>query len=371
MADVSRRSMSYTNATGAKMPDAVGTQDQAESSTTDLPQGLAFPPKDDKGEPTLGPCPGKLATLPSGSTLRQKQVAQTHYKLTPARQGDDDVAAVKEVKRGVVYVNGIFDLSLRTDMMAAEVTAAGHAFLQYDHYGRGWSGTPHKAKFNLDQHVRQLHELLEATGLTDGAGTGKSKVVLVGHSMGGCVAVHFARQHPEVVAGVILMAPAGVMQPPVPGFACVQSCMPCVIRGMLKGQKEAPPGDFYDLDKPGMAAINEWSEQWGAANKAKNGLQALACSAAAMPVASSHAAVRALGKGACAKHPFPVLLLRPEQGKDPMVVLRPRDVTVYAKALGDRFKDSVVKDAGHCFFLEKAAETHAEILAFLGSPQLL
>jgi len=332
------------------------------ASSTSLPRGLAFPPKDGQGHPTLGPCPGKLVSLPGGSHPGSTAGthAQTHYKLTPCAAGG-------AARRAVVYVNGICDLSLRADLMAAEVAAAGHAFLQYDHYGRGWSGTPIKATFDADQHVRQLRELLEATGLAGGP----RKVVLVAHSMGGCVAVHFARKHPGLVAGLVLMAPAGVMQPPVPGFTCVQSCMPFVIRGVLKAQKEAPPGDFYDLDQPRVAALNEWTQQWGTANTARNSSRALACSAAAMPLASSHAAVRALGKGDCARHPFPVLLLRPERGKDPMVVLRPRDVAVYAKALGGRFTDRVVGGAGHCFYLEKAAETHAEVLAFLRSPRLL
>lgn len=67
----------------------------------------------------------------------------------------------------------------------------------YDRTGVGRSTRPRRALAAAD-HVAQLHELLEVAGVP-------RPVVLVGHSYGGLVALMEAVEHPEDVAGLILV----------------------------------------------------------------------------------------------------------------------------------------------------------------------
>jgi pimeloyl-ACP methyl ester carboxylesterase len=95
-----------------------------------------------------------------------------------------------------------YALDLRAwDPLIAPLRAAGLRLLRYDHRGHGWST-------RADEHTSvalladDLAELL-ATGVT-------GPVVLVGHSLGGMVAMALADRHPDLVAdrvaGVVFLA---------------------------------------------------------------------------------------------------------------------------------------------------------------------
>ncbi|MDD7928734.1 alpha/beta fold hydrolase [Microbacterium thalli] len=69
--------------------------------------------------------------------------------------------------------------------------------IRYDRAGTAWSepaGTPRTA----DAIVAELHTALEKTGAP-------KPYILVGHSLGGLYAREFARQHPDDVAGLVLV----------------------------------------------------------------------------------------------------------------------------------------------------------------------
>jgi len=77
--------------------------------------------------------------------------------------------------------------------------ATTRSSLIYDRAGTGFSA-PVRLPRTAGQVVDELHELL---GLT-----GSGPVVLVGHSLGGLYARHYATLYPDAVAGLVLLDPA-------------------------------------------------------------------------------------------------------------------------------------------------------------------
>lgn len=69
--------------------------------------------------------------------------------------------------------------------------------MTYDRAGYGYSDPPSNG-FSLDSTVSDLNTTLEKTEID-------TPVILIGHSVGGVYARHFADQHPEKIAGLILV----------------------------------------------------------------------------------------------------------------------------------------------------------------------
>jgi pimeloyl-ACP methyl ester carboxylesterase len=76
-------------------------------------------------------------------------------------------------------------------------------FLAVDLYGHGLSSCPDK-KYNLDLFVNQIDKLLHRLDVPR-----TSKINIVGFSLGGAVAVGFAKQYPQRIEKLVLIAPAG------------------------------------------------------------------------------------------------------------------------------------------------------------------
>ena len=101
----------------------------------------------------------------------------------------------------VVFVHGLATPSYIWDHNFAQLADAGFRVIRYDHFGRGYSDRP-RLVYNRDLYDRQLLELLTEMNV-------RLPVTLVGLSMGGAVVITFADRHPEMVARLCLIAPAG------------------------------------------------------------------------------------------------------------------------------------------------------------------
>lgn len=76
--------------------------------------------------------------------------------------------------------------------------------------GAGYSDRPRGAPYDLPWMARRLRDALDALEL--------ERPVLVGHSLGGALALHTAALFPDRVAGLVLVSPFVYAPPPPPGL---------------------------------------------------------------------------------------------------------------------------------------------------------
>ena len=96
----------------------------------------------------------------------------------------------------VVFDAGLGGSSLDWTLVQPEVALFTRA-CAYDRAGYAWSD-PGPMPRDVKNIVTDLEQLL-------GSGSVAAPYVLVGHSLGGLVAQHFARQHPQRIAGLVLV----------------------------------------------------------------------------------------------------------------------------------------------------------------------
>ena len=210
-----------------------------------LPSGLTLPPGG-----ALGPPPGTVSK------------AGVHYILEGPANGPL-----------VVCIHGIGDFSYKFTLMAAALVASGYRVLRLDMPGRGWSKAPKDFAFDATAHVGAVRGLLAELSL--------SPAVIVAHSMGCFVANLLVAELPSVKS-LVLMAPGGMMAPPIPGYAALQAVaktwfgrrvlLPAM--GPYPPKRAPPPGWYGDWVLRGEGdvdiaaeALQLWDLQWMNANR--------------------------------------------------------------------------------------------------------
>ncbi len=122
-------------------------------------------------------------------------VSREGYSLQAEQQGNGPVLVVFEAGFGQgagVWKEVIASLGAECQCVA------------YARAGLGKSGTDGKPK-TIAEHVQDLQAVIDTVA------AGK-KVVLVGHSYGGLLAIEFARTHPDRLRGLVLVDPATMGQ---------------------------------------------------------------------------------------------------------------------------------------------------------------
>lgn len=138
-----------------------------------------------------------------------------------------------------------------------------HRVLMADRPGHGYSGRPDGAE-QLDVQAEQMAGVLKAFALGE-------KAVIVGHSFGGAVALRLALDHPDLVSGLVLLAPTThdwggggeawynkLAGPPVIGPVFSQLAPiagPAQVKGGIEGvfSPDAPPERYYE--KAGLGLL--------------------------------------------------------------------------------------------------------------------
>ncbi len=97
----------------------------------------------------------------------------------------------------LVWLHG-WQCSSTAELLPAAVQAPlrGRRSLLVDFLGHGYSDKPHEFAYGLEDHARTIGALIDALELSDCG--------LVGHSMGGAVAVHVAAARSSVVSLVVM-----------------------------------------------------------------------------------------------------------------------------------------------------------------------
>jgi len=109
----------------------------------------------------------------------------------------------------IVCVHGIAANLGSFEAIMPYLTQRGFRVLAYDLYGFGLSDKPSSLTLSLyvEQIRTMLAKLVETKQLQK-----NEKILLFGFSMGGRIAVEFARKHRDLVARVVLVAPAGLLR---------------------------------------------------------------------------------------------------------------------------------------------------------------
>lgn len=112
--------------------------------------------------------------------------------------------AVGQPRDHLVLVHGYAEHLGRYRAFAEYFTAAGYAVHALDHRGHGKSGGARAVIDSFakaDADIDRLVDRVRAEG-------GLAQVKLVGHSMGGSLALNYALNHPEKLSGLVLSGPA-------------------------------------------------------------------------------------------------------------------------------------------------------------------
>jgi len=100
----------------------------------------------------------------------------------------------------VVLLHGLGDSSIGWQFIEPALVQAGYRVTVWDALGAGRSDKPREGNYSIQAHVRRLGEMLDALAIR--------QAVMVGHSLGGSVALRFVEQHPERVQALCLLDPA-------------------------------------------------------------------------------------------------------------------------------------------------------------------
>ncbi len=109
----------------------------------------------------------------------------------------------------VVMIHGVSGPMRVWDALAPALQRGGFRTLRYDLFGRGASGRPPEAAYDLTTYLPQLDLLLAGQAPGGESVDAPGKVHLVGSSMGAIIASAWATAHPERVASLTLVGPAG------------------------------------------------------------------------------------------------------------------------------------------------------------------
>ncbi len=100
----------------------------------------------------------------------------------------------------VVLLHGLGDSSIGWQFIEPGLAQAGYRITVWDALGAGRSDKPASGDYSIEAHAVRLKEMLDALGI--------QQATLVGHSLGGTVALTFAERNPEKVRALCLIDPA-------------------------------------------------------------------------------------------------------------------------------------------------------------------
>jgi alpha-beta hydrolase superfamily lysophospholipase len=112
--------------------------------------------------------------------------------------------------RGVVAMaHGVSEHSGRYAWTGEQLAARGYALYALDHRGHGQSEGSRAVIDRLDNAVADLGKLV---AIAEAESNGQGKPFLFGHSMGGFLALAFATRRQGEIQGLLLSAPAAVLE---------------------------------------------------------------------------------------------------------------------------------------------------------------
>ena len=114
---------------------------------------------------------------------------------------DGHVIFVRQVGEGpdVVLLHGLGDSSIGWQYLEDPLVEAGYRVTIWDALGAGRSHKPAGGDYGIEAHLRRLTQVLDRLNV--------ERAVVVGHSLGGSVALMLAQKHPERTKALFLIDP--------------------------------------------------------------------------------------------------------------------------------------------------------------------
>ena len=122
----------------------------------------------------------------------------------------------------MVIAHGLGEHSGRYGNVVERLLHGGFSVWIPDHRGHGQSGGPRGHVLNFVQYLADLRSMVELA-CQDRRGSGKC--FLMGHSLGGLIALNFAQRYPELLNGVLVSSPALGMAIKVPTAKRILACV--------------------------------------------------------------------------------------------------------------------------------------------------
>lgn len=170
--------------------------------------------------------PKRAAILPSPlKTLTPAQLSTLLYSpdfYPGARDATTPYGTIRcyefgpETGRKVLLLHGISTSCMTLTHIAHGLAARGCRVLLFDLFGRGYSDGVGDLPYDERLFVSQALCVLASSPLP---WTGHEAFDVLGYSLGGAIAVHFATAFPDAVRSVVLLAPAGMIREETFGLA--------------------------------------------------------------------------------------------------------------------------------------------------------
>lgn len=110
----------------------------------------------------------------------------------------------------VLLLHGISTPCLALGNLGQELVRMGYRVMIFDFFGRGYSDTPTDLPYDIRLYTTQI---LLALASSNVAWAGNDGFHLIGYSLGGGIAVSFAKDFPHMVRSVVLIAGGGLIRP--------------------------------------------------------------------------------------------------------------------------------------------------------------
>ncbi|KAL5606954.1 hypothetical protein BROUX41_003322 [Berkeleyomyces rouxiae] len=181
---------------------------------------ITFTPSPDTPPPFKAPC--RAAAEDAQLTDAQRAVHAYPADVFPGgRLVQTPYGAVNVYEWGpetgekVLLLHGIGTPALALQDLAEALVAKGCRVMIFDLFGRGYSDAPSDLPYDARLYISQILLVLASSDL---AWTGTEAFHLAGYSLGGALAVAFARYYPRLLKSLVLLSPGGLVRPSHFGF---------------------------------------------------------------------------------------------------------------------------------------------------------
>jgi alpha-beta hydrolase superfamily lysophospholipase len=168
-----------------------------------------------------------------------------------SENSDDKAAAAKGV---VVIVHGYCEHRGRYRHVAEHLARHGYDVLVGDLRGHGGSGGDRGFVWRFSDYLDDVSAFLREAAVvfrsrsaragSDGADGAPRKPILLGHSMGGLVAMQYALAHPQALRALVLSSPFLGLKLRVPGWKRTMGLLASLIRPKLRLPNDIPASDL-------------------------------------------------------------------------------------------------------------------------------